>query len=66
MRIANLSDLADVSDYAIDLMEGENPLTGSKPRNGSCTVKRHDRRQSVWSLLAKAAQAAVEAEFDEL
>lgn len=66
MRIANVSNLADVSDYAIDVMEGANPLTGSKPRNGSCTVRRHDRRQSIWSPLAKAAEAAMAAEFDDL
>jgi hypothetical protein len=66
MRIANVSELADVSNYQIDVMECSNPLTGTPPRNGSCTVENHDRRQSVWALVAKAAQAALEAEFDEL
>jgi hypothetical protein len=52
MRIANISNLADVSDYAIDLMEGANPLTGSPARTASCGVTGHDRRQDVWVLLA--------------
>jgi hypothetical protein len=66
MRIANLSDLADTSDYSVAVMEGANPLTGTKARNARCTVERHDRRQCVWALIEKAAEAARKAEFDEL
>jgi hypothetical protein len=66
MRISNVSNLADISDYEVNIMEGANALAGTKPRNGSCTVEGHDRRQSVWSLVAKAAAAALQAEFDEL
>lgn len=66
MRIANVSECADISDYSINLLEAANPLAGSPPRNGSCEVLAHDRRQTVWSLIAKAASAALEAEFDEL
>jgi hypothetical protein len=66
MRIANITDLSDVSDYAVDFLQAANPLTGSRPCNGSCRVEGHDRRQSVWTLIAKAAQAAMEAEYDEL
>jgi hypothetical protein len=66
MRIANVTDLADISDYVVTVLEGANPLAGTPPRNGSCAVHAHDRRQSVWSLLAKAAEAAMAAEFDEL
>jgi hypothetical protein len=66
MRIANISELANISDYAVHVIEGANPLTRTPPRNGSCVIRDHDRRQSVWSLVAKAAQAALEAEFDEL
>jgi hypothetical protein len=47
-------------------MEGANPLTGTKARNARCTVERHDRRQCVWALIEKAAEAARKAEFDEL
>lgn len=66
MRIANISNLADVSDYSVDVMESVNPLTGSPARIASCRVTGHDRRQAVWALLSKAADEAVRAEFDEL
>jgi hypothetical protein len=65
MRIANVSNLADVSDYAVEATEGANPITGAMSRNARCTVERHDRRQCVWSLIAKAAEAARKAEFDQ-
>jgi hypothetical protein len=66
MRIANASDLADISNYEVDLLEAANPLAGTNPRNGSCRVIGHDRRQSIWALIAKSAEAALEVEFDEL
>ena len=66
MRIANVSSLADVSDYAVAVMEGPNPLTGLPARTGSCKVVGHDRRQSVWVLLAKAADEATRAGFEGL
>jgi hypothetical protein len=66
MRIVNVSNLADVSDYTIDVMEGANPLTGLPARTASCQVIGHDRRQTVWSLLAKAADEAMRAECEEL
>jgi hypothetical protein len=47
MRISNASNLAEVSDYNIDVMEGANPLTGSPPRSGSSVVVAHARAQSV-------------------
>jgi hypothetical protein len=52
MRIANISNLADVSNYAVDVMEGANPLTGSPARIAACRVTGHDRRQAVWALPA--------------
>jgi hypothetical protein len=66
MRIANVSDLADISDYEVDVLEAANPLAATGPRNGSCRVEGHDRRQSVWALLARAAAAAKDAEYDPL
>jgi hypothetical protein len=66
MRIANVSDLADCSDYRVEATEGRNPLTGDPPRSASCEVTGHDRRQSVWALLAKAAKAACEAGDGEI
>ena len=66
MRISNASDLADISDYAVDVLEAANPLANTPPRNAGCRVIGHDRRQSIWALIAKSAEAAMQAEFDEL
>jgi hypothetical protein len=66
MSIGNVSNLADVSDYKVDAMESANPLTGTPPRTATCEVTGHDRRQSVWALVAKAAAEIEKAEFDEL
>ena len=66
MRIANLSNLANTSDYAVAVVEDANPLTGLPAQTGSCKVVGHDRRQSVWALLSKAADEAMRAEFNEL
>jgi hypothetical protein len=66
MRVANLSDLADCSDYRVEVTEGRNPLTGDPQRSTACQVLGHDRRQSVWALVAKAAEAALKADYDEM
>jgi hypothetical protein len=66
LRIANVTELADASDYIVDVLEAANPLAGTNPRNGSCRVEGHDRRQSIWALLARAAEAAMKADYDEL
>jgi hypothetical protein len=66
MQIANITDLADISDYHVGAIEGANPLTGTAPRSATCIVTGHDRNQTIWALLAKAADAIQRAEFDEL
>jgi hypothetical protein len=66
LRIANATGLSDVSDYQIEAMQAATPLTGAAAGIGSCEVIGHDRRQSIWCLLAKVAEAAARAEFDEL
>jgi hypothetical protein len=66
MRIVNVFNLADVSDYVVDVMEGANPLTGLPAQAASCQVVGHDRRQSVWALLAKACPEIMKADFVEL
>lgn len=66
MNICNMSDLADVSNYKIDVMEGANPLAGTNARSTSVQVSDHDRRQSVWKLVGAAIAAMEGAEFDEL
>src|ERR1700730_5820046 len=64
MRISNMSDLGDCSDYRVVAMEGAHPLTGDPPRNAECMVLAHDRRQSVWALLAKACEEIMKANYD--
>jgi len=66
MCIANESDLADLSDYSVEAMEGPNHLTCDPARNRACMVLAHDRRQSVWILLEKACAEIAEADFVEL
>lgn len=62
MRVSNLSNLADVSRYSVEAKEGANPLNGTPARTWCCELDGHDRRQSVWVLLAKAAAAVGEVE----
>jgi hypothetical protein len=66
MLISNLSDLADVSDYHVEAMEGANPLTGDPPRRAECIVPAHARKQSVWVLLQRACEEIIKAGFAEL
>lgn len=54
MRIANVSNFGGTCDYAVEVMEAANPLTGDPPWNGKCIVLAHDRRQSEWALMARA------------
>ncbi|WLA64919.1 hypothetical protein [Bradyrhizobium diazoefficiens] len=66
VRVSNLSNLADVSDYAVVAMEAANPLTGAPARIAECTVVNHPRRQSVFALLRAAAEALEGADWVEL
>jgi hypothetical protein len=66
MLIGNVSNLADVSDYEIDVTEAANPLTGTAPRSTGFFVRNHSRRQSVWRLLGASIAQMEQAEWDEL
>ena len=62
-ELGNLSELAPTSDYSISACEGANPLRASAAWDRRGLIVSHDRRQSVWALVAKAASwAATEAE----
>jgi hypothetical protein len=62
-ELGNLSDLADVSDYAVAMTEGDNPIAGTKAWRHQDRIVGHPRTASVWSLVAKvAAIAAAHAE----
>ncbi|MCK9918046.1 hypothetical protein MXD81_53790 [Microbacteriaceae bacterium K1510] len=61
--IGNMSALADISDYEVVASESANALSGAPAWKGRGRIDGHDRRQSVWELVAKAAAwAAAEAE----
>jgi hypothetical protein len=60
MTIANISALADISDYEFKATETANPLAGTPAREVHGFVRGHDRRQGVWSLVAKASSLAAE------
>ncbi|SHI08088.1 hypothetical protein SAMN05443248_8013 [Bradyrhizobium erythrophlei] len=47
-NVANLSDLANVSDYAVSVSEGYNPVTNTPPWSQRGQIYEHDRRTSVW------------------
>jgi hypothetical protein len=59
-NVANVSDLAEVSDYAVSVTEGGNPISCTPPWSRRGYVFQHDRRSSVWALVAKVAIWAAE------
>jgi hypothetical protein len=58
--VGNVSNLADASDYVVRVAEGENPIKNSPPWAKRGYVLGHDRRTSVWALVAKVAFWAAE------
>jgi hypothetical protein len=61
MSIANVSELADISNYRVEATENRNDIAGLPARSLLAEVRNHDRRQSVWSLIAVAASAVISA-----
>jgi hypothetical protein len=59
-NVANLSDLADVSHYAVSVSEGLNPITNTRPWSLHGHIFQHNRKASVWALIAKVAIWAAE------
>lgn len=64
MKIANISDLAETSNYRVEATEGRNDLANLPSRRVSFIIERHDRAQSVWDLITKAARIAAKAKHD--
>jgi hypothetical protein len=60
LAIANVSHLADVSYYVVSISEGHNPATYTPTWSQRGHVYQHDRRTSVWALVAKIAIWATE------
>jgi len=62
-QLSNITALAPVSDYGIFACEGRNDVAGTIGWDSRGMIAGHDRMQSVWVLVAKAALwAASEAE----
>jgi hypothetical protein len=59
-EVGNVSDLAETSDYDLSVTEGHNPLTNTPPWSRRGHIFQHDRRTSVWVLVAKVAAWAAE------
>ncbi|MEM9734726.1 MAG: hypothetical protein AAF903_14785 [Pseudomonadota bacterium] len=58
-KIANVSDLADVSDYTWNCTENGSEVTGLEDAQAWGQIRGHKRKQSVWALVSRvAAQAA--------
>jgi hypothetical protein len=66
LRISNISEVGHICDYSVDVVEAANPLIGAAARIGGCRVEAHDRIQSVWALIERAAAAAQTADLVEL
>lgn len=60
MRISNISNLAERSDYRIVATEQPSDITGMPDgMSESFVVQNHKRRQSVWAIVGRAAYSAV-------
>jgi hypothetical protein len=66
MPISNESDLADISNYRVTVMESANRLTGQPPGIAETVVLAHPRRQRVWALVQKACEEIMNADWVEL
>ncbi|MCW3062643.1 MAG: hypothetical protein JWQ02_4464 [Capsulimonas sp.] len=64
MAIANISALAATSDYELSASEGANPLASTAARTCQAVLTGHDRRQSVWAIVAAASSAVLEEKVD--
>jgi hypothetical protein len=63
LRIENISDLSDISNYRLVATEAANPLTGEPPRITECRLEGHDRRQSLWKILKAAVDRIEDADW---
>jgi hypothetical protein len=57
-RLANISNLADTSDYGVEVVEGPNRVAGTSEWSARGHILHHDRRATVWSLVRKVAEFA--------
>lgn len=57
-HVANVSALADLSDYVVWVREHANPVAGTPAWEDSGKIDSHKRRRSVWALVERAAAIA--------
>lgn len=55
---ANISDLADVSDYWVHVTQRPNPSMDIGLLDEAGVVRAHERNQSVWALVRRIAEFA--------
>ena len=55
---ANVSNLADISNYEVRTVERGYELLGIPSSNTQGMISGHERRSSVWSLVEKVAALA--------
>lgn len=60
--IRNVSDLSDISDYEFTAISKASPVTGAPGWETQGVIKRHDRIQSAWALVAKVASKVAASE----
>lgn len=57
-NVANISSLADLSDYDVVASEAASDVSGLPAQTAPFKIFGHARRQSVWSLVALVAMRA--------
>jgi len=57
-KARNVTDLADLSDYRVEAVEDESPVTGLPSFHSTFQIDNHPRRQPVWALVTRIADAA--------
>ncbi len=55
----NVSNLADISNYKVQVREQGAPNLGIEPCDVEGRITGHNRRTSVWGLVSKIAQLVV-------
>ncbi|EKU73163.1 hypothetical protein SAMN05518668_10164 [Sphingobium sp. YR657] len=58
MVIANLSNLAEISDYSVHIEQTETPRLHVPAIDTRVTVKTHPRRDGPWALVRRALDQA--------
>jgi hypothetical protein len=58
--LENVSDSRDLSDYRVNVTEGDNAVSGEGMWWGNGRIEGHPRKQTVWALVAKAAAWATD------